>query len=82
MIHRRWLRTLGVPCAVAIAAWLAARTAADDADRSESVRAAIKSGPARNVILFIGDGMGDSEITAARNYAVGRAAASRSIRSH
>ncbi|HUK33064.1 MAG TPA: alkaline phosphatase, partial [Vicinamibacterales bacterium] len=29
--------------------------------------------PARNVILFIGDGMGDSEITAARNYAVGAA---------
>ena len=27
----------------------------------------------RNVILFIGDGMGDSEITAARNYAVGAA---------
>lgn len=29
--------------------------------------------PARNVILFIGDGMGDSEITIARNYAVGAA---------
>ncbi|MEO8481196.1 MAG: alkaline phosphatase [Acidobacteriota bacterium] len=28
-------------------------------------------GRARNVILFIGDGMGDSEITAARNYARG-----------
>jgi alkaline phosphatase len=29
--------------------------------------------PARRVLLFIGDGMGDSEITAARNYAVGAA---------
>jgi alkaline phosphatase/streptomycin-6-phosphatase len=28
---------------------------------------------ARNIILFIGDGMGDSEITIARNYAVGAA---------
>lgn len=31
----------------------------------------IKAGPAKNVILLIGDGMGDSEITVARNYAVG-----------
>ena len=30
-------------------------------------------GQARNVILLIGDGMGDSEITIARNYAVGAA---------
>ena len=36
--------------------------------------------PARNVILFIGDGMGDSEMTAARSYALGPAAASRSTR--
>ena len=31
------------------------------------------SGAARNVILFIGDGMGDPEITLARNYQVGAA---------
>lgn len=31
------------------------------------------SARAKNVILFIGDGMGDSEITIARNYAVGAA---------
>ena len=30
-------------------------------------------GPAKNVILFIGDGMGESEITLARNYALGAA---------
>jgi alkaline phosphatase/streptomycin-6-phosphatase len=32
---------------------------------------AIQGGRARNVILFLGDGMGDSEITVARNYQVG-----------
>src|SRR5258708_32920559 len=31
----------------------------------------IRGGRAKNVILFIGDGMGDSEITAARNYQAG-----------
>jgi alkaline phosphatase len=31
----------------------------------------INDGRARNVILFIGDGMGDSEITVARNYEAG-----------
>jgi alkaline phosphatase len=40
-------------------------------DRIDSVRQAVVGGTARNIILFIGDGMGDSEITAARNYAVG-----------
>src|SRR5262245_46333839 len=30
-----------------------------------------ETGSARNVLLFIGDGMGDSEITIARNYEVG-----------
>ncbi|MEV6228698.1 alkaline phosphatase [Saccharopolyspora shandongensis] len=42
-------------------------------DRTPAVRQAVKDGPARNVILFIGDGMGDSEITAARNYEHGAA---------
>ncbi|MGW1375769.1 alkaline phosphatase [Streptomyces sp. NPDC002446] len=34
---------------------------------------AIEGGTAKNVILLIGDGMGDSEITLARNYTVGAA---------
>src|SRR5215831_12515195 len=46
---------------------------AQDGDRTEGVRQAIVGGTARNVILFLGDGMGDSEITAARNYSVGAA---------
>jgi len=42
-------------------------------DRSESLKQAIINGRAKNVILLIGDGMGDSEITIARNYSVGAA---------
>ena len=42
-------------------------------DRSNQVRRAIDGGTAKNVIMFLGDGMGDSEITIARNYAVGAA---------
>jgi alkaline phosphatase len=42
-------------------------------DRSLQVLQAINPGRARNVILFLGDGMGDSEITIARNYAKGAA---------
>src|SRR5690348_7866046 len=48
-------------------------TRADDRDRSDSVRDAIAGGTARNILLFIGDGMGDSEITLARDYFVGAA---------
>jgi alkaline phosphatase len=35
------------------------------------VQSQIRGGRAKNIILFIGDGMGDSEITAARNYQAG-----------
>ena len=42
-------------------------------DSSDSVRSSIRNGQAKNVILLIGDGMGDSEITIARNYAYGAA---------
>ncbi len=40
-------------------------------DQTKAVRAALDGGRADNVILFIGDGMGDSEITSTRNYAYG-----------
>ncbi len=40
-------------------------------DQSAGLREAIDSSGAKNVILLIGDGMGDSEITAARNVAEG-----------
>ncbi|MEW2482853.1 alkaline phosphatase [Mycobacterium sp. NPDC049093] len=40
-------------------------------DRSSLIAESIKNTGAKNVILLIGDGMGDSEITVARNYAQG-----------
>ncbi|MBI3223641.1 MAG: alkaline phosphatase [Mycolicibacterium cosmeticum] len=39
-----------------------------DGDQSGAIRDAINASGAKNVILLIGDGMGDSEITLARNY--------------
>jgi alkaline phosphatase len=44
---------------------------AEQTDRSRDLRKAIDGGRAKNVLLFIGDGMGDSEITIARNYQAG-----------
>ena len=40
-------------------------------DQTALIRDSLASGPAKNVILVIGDGMGDSEITIARNYLEG-----------
>lgn len=40
-------------------------------DSAAALRQSIVNGPAKNVILLIGDGMGDSEITVARNYQYG-----------
>lgn len=40
-------------------------------DQTEALKASLINTKAKNVILLIGDGMGDSEITAARNYAEG-----------
>jgi alkaline phosphatase len=42
-----------------------------DGDQSRAVPEAVNASSAKNVILLIGDGMGDSEITLARNYAHG-----------
>ena len=40
-------------------------------DKTSAIRDAAVKGTAKNVILLIGDGMGDSEITIARNYEEG-----------
>ncbi|WP_423919386.1 alkaline phosphatase [Frigoribacterium sp. 2-23] len=40
-------------------------------DKTQNLLDSIKGTTAKNVILLIGDGMGDSEITSARNYAYG-----------
>lgn len=45
--------------------------ARNDGDMTTALRDSIADRTAKNVILLIGDGMGDSEITAARNYAEG-----------
>src|SRR6185369_5193846 len=44
-----------------------------DNDKTAAVLRALDGGRAKNVIMFLGDGMGDSEITIARNYAKGAA---------
>lgn len=43
----------------------------NDSDRTQALRDSILASDAKNVIILIGDGMGDSEITVARNYAEG-----------
>lgn len=50
-----------------------------DGDITAAFRSEIKDGPAKNVILLIGDGMGDSEITIARNVALGAGQAFKGI---
>ena len=45
--------------------------ARNDGDMTDALKESIVDGPAKNVIVLIGDGMGDSEITVARNYAEG-----------
>jgi alkaline phosphatase len=47
------------------------RGAARATTQADQLKEAINDGRAKNVILFLGDGMGDSEITVARNYEVG-----------
>lgn len=61
--------------ALALVAMFATSTAAVGIDNSNTLirNVALKNGQAKNVILLIGDGMGDSEITIARNYAYGAA---------
>lgn len=61
---------------VAVAATLLSlgiSTASNADEQPKSLKQSIVGGRAKNVILLIGDGMGDSEITIARNYSVGAA---------
>jgi alkaline phosphatase/streptomycin-6-phosphatase len=73
---------LKFPLAASVAAILGAATLSSahdnhpryhDGDQTDELRRALDGGRAKNVILLIGDGMGDSEITIARNYHVGAA---------
>jgi alkaline phosphatase len=56
---------VALPAAALAAGW--------HTDNTPAAKSAVHGGKARNVILLIGDGMGDSEITIARNYSVGAA---------
>ena len=62
-----------ITLAASIAAIICAAAATHAKDRTEDVRNALDAGRAKNIILLIGDGMGDSEITIARNYHLGAA---------
>jgi len=42
-------------------------------DKTRDTRSALHGGKAKNVIFFLGDGMGDQEVTAARYYQYGAA---------
>src|SRR6185503_6974008 len=68
---RKALAAAGLIVATGVLATVAAATGSGD--RSKKIERAIDDGRARNVILLIGDGMGDSEITSARYYAYGAA---------
>ena len=70
-MRNRFVIAAGAALVVMVAA--TAAIAGGKGDRSDAVRDAIEKGKAKNVILLIGDGMGDSEITIARNYTVGAA---------
>jgi alkaline phosphatase len=67
--------TIGIATGIAVTAALYAgervSTRSERGDSSQELRQAIDGGQAKNVILLLGDGMGDSEITIARNYQVG-----------
>jgi alkaline phosphatase len=73
LLSRRGRLALAVAAAAIVAVPSVALAADAHQDRTQAAKQAIKGGNARNVILLIGDGMGDSEITIARNYQVGAA---------
>ena len=62
---------VGAPAAAFAAPTDHGGAAQHDGDQTQAIRDSIVDGPAKNVILLVGDGMGDSEITVARNYAEG-----------
>ncbi|MBN0043315.1 alkaline phosphatase [Streptomyces actuosus] len=72
-MHSPSRRSLTVATALiaATAAAAAVTTTAGASDTRQQAQHAVKGGKAKNVILLIGDGMGDSEITLARDYTVG-----------
>lgn len=76
VLGRRTTRGVMVAAGMALLAAAVGTAGASDrsvVDNTAAAAAAIQGGQARSVILLIGDGMGDSEITSARNYQLGAA---------
>src|SRR4051812_44567575 len=70
--HRLTVATGGVGAALVLG--LGAQAAiGGGADRTDEIRSELHGRGAKNVIMFLGDGMGVQEVTAARYYAVGAA---------
>ncbi|MEV8457182.1 alkaline phosphatase [Streptomyces sp. NPDC052095] len=72
-LSRKHLMATGAVLAATATAAVALTATAGAHDTKDYAKSAVKGGKAKNVILLIGDGMGDSEITLARNYTVGAA---------
>jgi alkaline phosphatase len=71
MLRRnRWPITIGAAVVLGMGAQIAF---GGDADKTDQVRSQLHDGKAKNVIFFLGDGMGTQEITAARYYQYGAA---------
>ncbi len=62
---------VGIGATLVFAAGTASASDRSLTDNTAAAAAAVVGGQARSVILLLGDGMGDSEITIARNYQVG-----------
>jgi alkaline phosphatase len=68
--RNRWPIAIGAVVALGMGSQIAF---GGDADRTDQVRSQLHNGKAKNVIFFLGDGMGTQEITAARYYQYGAA---------
>src|SRR3954453_22616806 len=71
MLRRnRWPIAIGAGVVLGMGAQIAF---GGDADQTDQIRSQLPGGRAKNVIFFLGDGMGTQEITAARYYQYGAA---------
>ena len=74
MLQRKRLALGAVgSCVVAVLVAVPLATGGQGRDATDQIRSELKGGPAKNVIFFLGDGMGTQEITAARYYQYGAA---------
>jgi alkaline phosphatase len=72
-ISKRLPVTLGGIGAIVVLAAGASFAVGGQPDKTRDTRSALHGGTPKNVIFFLGDGMGDSEVTSARYYQYGAA---------